>query len=100
MSFAKKALEQKKAADKLERELRLAAVQKARLSMTAEARLAYVLDMLALLFKDEEIEEITLDIEADSLGTVSSAIYAGKFAEYDVKLDGTQLTVAPKMVVL
>lgn len=100
MSFAKKALEQKKAAEKLEQKMRLAAVQKAKLSMTAEARLSYMLDELAVLFKDSEVEEVTLEIEADSLGIVSSAIYAGKLAEYDVHLEGTLLTISPKIVAL
>ena len=100
MSFTKKAREQKKAAAKLEQKMRLAAVQKARLSMTAEARLSYMLDELTVLFKDNEIAEVTLEIEADSLGVVSSAIYAGKLAEYDVHLDGTTLTLSPKIVAL
>ena len=100
MSFAKTALQQKKAADRLEQKMRVAAVQKARLSMTAEARLAYMLDELAVLFKDSEIKEVTLEIEPSSLGVVSSAIYAGKLAEYETTLNGTMLTLAQKVVTL
>ena len=82
MSLFSDALKQKKEDKKKEQQLRVEAMQKARLSMTAEARLSALLDNIAKMFEDSTVKELVFEVEETSLGIVSTAIYDGKFAEY------------------
>lgn len=100
MSLFKDALKQRKEDRKKEEKLRVAAMQKARLSMTAEARLSALLDNIAKLFEDSTVKELTFEIEEASLSVVSAALYEGKFAEYEATLNGKILTVSQQIVEL
>ena len=100
MSLLSEALKQKKASKKREEQLRQAALQKAKLAMTAEARISALLDTIAKIFEDTTVKELTFEIEDVSLSVVSTAIYEGKFAEYTVVLNGNKLNVAPQIIEL
>ena len=100
MSLTSIALQQKKANRKKEEQLRQAALQKAKLSLTAEARLSTLLDNIGKMFEDPAVKELTFEIEEISVSIVSKAIYEGKFAEYNTVLNGNQLIVSPQMIAL
>lgn len=100
MSLFLEARKQSKANRKKDEQLRVAALQKAKLSMTAEARTSALLDNIAKIFEDKTVREATFEIEDVSIAIISSAIYEGKFAEYAVALNGNRLSVTPQIIEL
>lgn len=100
MSLFAEALKQSRANKKKDEQLRVAALQKAKLSMTAEARTSALLDNIAKIFEDTSVKEVTFEIEDVSIAIISSAIYEGKFAEYTVALNGNRLSVTPQIIEL
>lgn len=98
MSLFSEALKQSKANRKKDEQLRVAALQKAKLSMTAEARISALLDNIAKIFEDSTVKEITFEIEDVSLSVVSTAYYEGKFVEYNTVLSGNKLIVKPHII--
>lgn len=100
MSLFSEALKQSKANRKKDEQLRAAALQKAKLSMTAEARISALLDSIAKIFEDTTVREVTFEVEDVSLSIISTAIYEGKFAEYTVALNGNRLSVTPQIIEL
>lgn len=96
MSLIKDALRQKKANRRKEEQLRKAAMQNARLNMTAEARLSALIDQVEKAFEDSNVLELTFELEDVSVGIVSTALNRGKFIEYDTVLTGNKFIVRPK----
>ena len=100
MSLFSEALKQSKANKKKDEQLRVAALQQAKLSMTAEARTSALLDNIAKIFEDNTVREATFEIEDASISIISMAIHDGKFAEYTVILNGNKLSVTPQIIEL
>lgn len=98
MSLFIEALKQSKANKKKDEQLKKEALQKAKLTMTAEARISSLLENIAKMFEDPTVKELTFEIEDISLSIISSAIYEGKFAEYTVALNGNKLSVVPQLI--
>lgn len=98
MSLFSEALKQSKANKKKDEQLRVAALQKAKLSMTAEARISALLDNIAKIFEDITVKEVTFEIEDVSIAIVSTAYYEGKFVEYDAALNGNKLIIRPHII--
>lgn len=100
MSLFSEALKQSKENRRKEEQLKRAALQQAKLAMTAEARISALLDNIAKLFEDTSVKEATFEIEDTSLSVISTAIFEGKFAEYSVALNGNILIVTPQIITL
>ena len=100
MSLFKEALAQKKFARKEEQRLKAEAMQKARMAMTAEARLSALLENIAKIFEDDAVQEVTLEIDDLSIPIVSNARYEGKLEEYETEINGKYLIVRPKILSL
>lgn len=100
MSLFSEALKQSKENRRKEEQLKRTALQQAKLAMTAEARISALLDNIAKLFEDTSVKEATFEIEDTSLSVVSTAIFEGKFAEYNVALNGNILIVTPQIITL